>query len=163
MITVKGGAPQPRGEQGGLAALGHNPARCPRGAPGCACRVQGGTAGGPGAMGGVADMAGQLISMTLEDGGDETAVVFEVDGALAESDLDLAAGDGLVGRARISVQDALDQVKPTLARVARTVRELGPDEAEIEFGLKMGGETGVIVAKGTAEVNFAVRLVWHRA
>ncbi|MET9691080.1 CU044_2847 family protein [Streptomyces sp. NPDC006514] len=108
-------------------------------------------------------MAGQLISMTLEDGGDETAVVFEVDGALAGSDLDLAADDGLVGRARISVQEALDQVKPTLARVARTVRELGPDEAEIEFGLKMGGETGIIVAKGTAEVNFAVRLVWHRA
>lgn len=113
--------------------------------------------------GGVADVAGQLISMTLEDGGDETAVVFEVDGALTGSDLDLAADDGLVGRARISVQDALDQVRPTLARVARTVRELGPDEAEIEFGLKMGGETGIIVAKGTAEVNFAVRLVWHRA
>ncbi|MFJ3721829.1 CU044_2847 family protein [Streptomyces sp. NPDC090045] len=108
-------------------------------------------------------MAGQLISMTLEDGGDEIAAVFEVDGALAGSDLELAADDGLVGRARISLQDALDQVKPTLARVARTVRELGPDEAEIEFGLKMGGETGVIVAKGTAEVNFAVRLVWHRA
>ncbi len=114
-------------------------------------------------MGGVADVAGQLIAMALEDGGEETAVVFEVDGDLAGSDLELAAGDGLVGRARVSVQDALDQVKPTLAKVARTVRELGPDEAEIEFGLKMGGETGVIVAKGTAEVNFAVRLVWHRA
>ncbi|MBT2543732.1 hypothetical protein J7E99_24310 [Streptomyces sp. ISL-44] len=115
-------------------------------------------------MGGVANVAGQLIGMTLEDGGEETAVVFEVDGDLAGSDLEMAAaGDGLMGRAGVSVQDALDRVKPTLAKVARTVRELGPDEAEIEFGLKMGGETGVIVAKGTAEVNFAVRLVWHRA
>ncbi|ARX88508.1 hypothetical protein SMD44_07995 [Streptomyces alboflavus] len=26
----------------------------------------------------------------------------------------------------------------------------------------MGGETGVIIAKGTAEVNFTVRLTWNR-
>ena len=30
----------------------------------------------------------------------------------------------------------------------------------MEFGLKIGGETGVIVAKGTAEVNFTIRMSW---
>lgn len=102
--------------------------------------------------------------MDLGDGGTAAPVVFEVDEKLvSESDLELAAAGGLAGRARVSVREALDQVRPTLAEVARTVRELAPDEAEIEFGLKMGGETGVVVAKGTAEVNFAVRLVWHRS
>ena len=28
----------------------------------------------------------------------------------------------------------------------------------VEFGLKLDGETGVIVAKGTAEVNFKVTM-----
>ena len=40
------------------------------------------------------------------------------------------------------------------------LKEVAPAEAEVEFGLKIGGETGVIVAKGTAEVNFVVRMTW---
>lgn len=105
-------------------------------------------------------LVGQLFTMTLENGSDGTAV-FEVDGDMADTDLELAAGESVAARARVSLHDALEQVKPTLSRVAETVRELKPDEAEIEFGLKMGGETGVIIAKGTTEVNFAVRLVWN--
>ncbi|WP_030560049.1 CU044_2847 family protein [Streptomyces aureocirculatus] len=103
--------------------------------------------------------------MRLGDGTEEVAV-FEVDvdtdvdpGA---TDLDLAAGGGLVARARVSLEEALGQIEPTLSKVADTVRELGPDTAELGFGLKMGGETGVIIAKGTAEVNFSVRLTWNR-
>ncbi|MEL3946352.1 MULTISPECIES: CU044_2847 family protein [Streptomyces] len=99
--------------------------------------------------------------MRLDDAG-EGAAVFEVDVDADATDLELAAGGGVVARARVSLDEALDQVKPTLARVADTLRELGPDAAELEFGLKMGGETGVIIAKGTAEVNFTVRLTWNR-
>lgn len=104
----------------------------------------------------------QQLTMKLGNGDDSTAV-FEVDADPDAMDLDLAAaGDGVVARARVSVHEALEQIKPTLTRVADTLRELGPDAAEVEFGLKMGGETGVIIAKGTAEVNFAVRLTWNR-
>ncbi|WP_247593740.1 CU044_2847 family protein [Streptomyces sp. S816] len=104
---------------------------------------------------------GQLVTMALDGEGKDIAV-FEVDGDLTGSDLELAAGGDLVGRARVSVSEALDQVRPVLARVVETTRDLGPQEVEIQFGLKMGGETGVIIAKGTAEVNFAVRMVWRR-
>lgn len=99
--------------------------------------------------------------MRLGDGVEGTAV-FEVDPDPDATDLDLAAGGGVVARARVSLEEALDQVKPTLSRVADTLRELRPDTAELEFGLKMGGESGVIIAKGTAEVNFTVRLTWQR-
>lgn len=37
-----------------------------------------------------------------------------------------------------------------------------PDEIELEFGLKVGGETGLIFAKGSAETTFHVRLTWQR-
>lgn len=30
----------------------------------------------------------------------------------------------------------------------------------MEFGVKIGGETGMIIAKGTAEVNFKIALSW---
>lgn len=106
----------------------------------------------------------QLITMTV-DGDGERAAVFEVDDDLAgpwSQDLRRGAEEGVADRARLSLQEALDQLQPTLSSVTRSVRRLGPRHTEITFGLKMGGETGVIVAKGTAEVNFAVRLVWDR-
>ncbi|WP_327281378.1 MULTISPECIES: CU044_2847 family protein [unclassified Streptomyces] len=103
-----------------------------------------------------------LVSIPLDhqDGG---VAVFEVSGDRQGSDLELASGGDLTTRARITLQEALDQVRPTLTRVSDMVRDLGPQEAEIEFGLKIGGETGVVIAKGTTEVNFAVRLVWTRS
>jgi len=32
----------------------------------------------------------------------------------------------------------------------------------VEFGLTLGAETGVVVAKGTSEMHFAVTLGWKR-
>ncbi|MEU6488310.1 CU044_2847 family protein [Streptomyces sp. NPDC046887] len=103
----------------------------------------------------------QLLTMPMDSDGSGT-VVFEVDGGLGSSDLELAAGGDVVGRARVSLSEALDHVRPVLTRVIDATRDLGPDEVEVQFGLKMGGETGVIIAKGSAEVNFAVRMVWQR-
>lgn len=103
----------------------------------------------------------ELIAVTLDD--DDAAVVFETESELIGSDLELAAGDaGVVARARVSLEEALSQVRPALSQVVDTVREMKPDEAEITFGLKVGGDTTVIIAKGTAEVNFAVKLKWVR-
>jgi hypothetical protein len=60
----------------------------------------------------------------------------------------------------VTLEEALGKLKPSLQKVIQLLKDLSPDETEVEFGLKMGGETGVIVAKGTAEVNFTVRMSW---
>jgi hypothetical protein len=105
----------------------------------------------------------ELVAVPVDDDG-KPVVVFETDTELVGGDLELASGDsGPVARARASLDEALGQVRPALVRVVQTVRELGPDEVEVEFGLKVGGETTVIIAKGTTDVNFAVRLKWNRA
>jgi hypothetical protein len=105
----------------------------------------------------------QLLVIALDDDNDSVAV-FEVDSRLVRADLDLAAGDnGVIARARVSLEEALSQVRPTLAKIVHAVHGSGPDEIEIEFGLKVGGDSNVIIAKGTAEVNFAVRLTWKQA
>jgi len=41
--------------------------------------------------------------------------------------------------------------------------DMAPTEAAIEFDLKVGGETGFIIAKGRADVNFVVHLCWKKA
>jgi hypothetical protein len=37
-----------------------------------------------------------------------------------------------------------------------------PEHFTVEFGVKLGGETGVILAKGTAEVNLKITMTWDR-
>ncbi|WP_405552131.1 hypothetical protein OIE52_50250 [Streptomyces canus] len=104
----------------------------------------------------------ELVTMTVADDG-EGIIAFEVESGLGGTDLELAADNGAVARAQTSLRAALERVRPALSQVAETVRELKPDEMEISFGLKVGGETGVIIAKGTTEVNFAVRVLWKNA
>jgi Trypsin-co-occurring domain 1 len=42
------------------------------------------------------------------------------------------------------------------------VTQLAPDEHEIEFGIKLNAEAGVVVAKSAVEGHFSVKLLWRR-
>ncbi|MEO0889086.1 MAG: CU044_2847 family protein, partial [Pseudomonadota bacterium] len=37
-----------------------------------------------------------------------------------------------------------------------------PDELEIEFGLKLNGEVGALIAKASTEANFTVKMKWAK-
>ncbi|MEV6636559.1 CU044_2847 family protein [Actinoplanes sp. NPDC051470] len=102
-----------------------------------------------------------LLEFSVGEGVD-AVVTFEVDPDELPDELVLAsnADSPVAGRVRITFEEALHQLKPSLQKVATLVRELAPTEASVEFGLKMGGQTGVIVAKGNAEANFKLALVW---
>jgi hypothetical protein len=104
-----------------------------------------------------------LISMYVESGA-EDSIVFEVDRNEFPDDLVLASPrlGGVTAQASITFADAMSKLKPPLERVVHLLRELSPEHIEVEFGLKIGGETGIIVSKGTAEVNFTVRMSWDR-
>jgi hypothetical protein len=101
-----------------------------------------------------------LLGVRVEDGSDEF-LVFEVDRDQVSDDLALAAAPGEVAaRAQATLEEALHRLKPSLRKIVALLKDLAPDEAAVEFGLKIGGETGVIIAKGTADVNFTVRMSW---
>lgn len=104
---------------------------------------------------------GYLLTVPVEVGSEET-LVFEVDRGEVSEDLVLASTDPgkVADRARVTLEEALGKLKPSLEKIVGLLKELSPGETVVEFGLKIGGETGVIVAKGTAEVNFAVRMSW---
>jgi uncharacterized protein (DUF1786 family) len=95
-------------------------------------------------------------------GGTDDVVVFEVDRSEVPDDLVLASPEPgkVAARARVTLEEALADVKPSLAKIIGVLREMTPGEMTVEFGVKMGGETGVIIAKGTAEVNVKVTMSW---
>jgi hypothetical protein len=104
---------------------------------------------------------GYLLGLPVEADSDDI-LIFEVERSEVADDLVLASPEPgkVAARAQVTLEEALGKLKPSLQKVIQLLKELSPDETEVEFGLKMGGETGVIVAKGTAEVNFTVRMSW---
>jgi Trypsin-co-occurring domain 1 len=61
------------------------------------------------------------------------------------------------------LDEALAAAQPTIRTVIQTLRGLAPDEHEIEFGIKLNAEAGVVVAKSAVEGHFNVKLLWRRA
>jgi Trypsin-co-occurring domain 1 len=102
-----------------------------------------------------------LLGVPVGEGTDDV-VVFEVDRSEVPDDLVLASAEPgrVAARARMTLEEALADVKPSLVKIVGVLRGMAPGEMTVEFGVKMGGETGVIIAKGTAEVNFRVTMSW---
>jgi surfactin synthase thioesterase subunit len=102
-----------------------------------------------------------LIEVPVEGGG---RLLVEASKAELPGDLQLAAArpGEVVARARQSLEQALDQIKRAMRAVLDRLVAMSPDEASVEFGLTLGAETGVVVAKGTSEMHFAVTLSWKR-
>ena len=101
-----------------------------------------------------------LMGVPVEAGSDEVLVV-EVDRSEISEDLVLASEPGrVIARAQVTLEEALARLKPSLGKVVDLLKELSPEQTVVEFGLKLGGETGAIIAKGTAEVNFKVTISW---
>src|SRR3954464_7125280 len=99
-----------------------------------------------------------MASLAMGVGGSGILVVEvdEIDAVPAADDLGFASlpGGKVMAKAAMTLEDALDQLEPALHALSERLRRASPDAVSIEFGLKLGGETGVILAKGTAEVKF---------
>lgn len=108
------------------------------------------------------------MKLPVGDGTDDVIEVeasrFEVEG-LQESGVVLAASDGDRFEARaFSLASAVDHVLPALRTVVGRLRGgvHAPDEVTLQIGLQIGGETGFVFAKGTAEANIALTMTWRR-
>jgi hypothetical protein len=105
-----------------------------------------------------------LVEMPIGDEQSGSVVVEVRADELTTGELELAASDPahLVVRARQSFRDAVAAVRPALSAVVGELRQLAADEVEVEVGLKVGTSAGIVIAQGTTEVNFAVRLKWTK-
>ncbi|WP_310742296.1 CU044_2847 family protein [Microbispora sp. H13382] len=71
-------------------------------------------------------------------------------------------GDRVLYEAKQSFEDALAQVRGAAQAALRTFSDgvVGPDEVEVEFGVKMSAEAGAIIAKTALEGHLTVKLKW---
>ncbi len=107
---------------------------------------------------------GYLLAVPVAQDSDDV-LLFEVDRSDVSDDLVLASNEGglVADRARVTLEMAMERLKPSLSKIGDALRDMAPDEAHIEFGLKVGGETGIIISKGSIDVNFMIRLCWKKA
>jgi Trypsin-co-occurring domain 1 len=102
-----------------------------------------------------------LLSVPL-DSDSGGVLVFEADQSQMIEGLVLASptpGE-LADRAKVTFEEALKHLRPSLEKFVEFLKSLSPDETTVEFGLSAGGETGFIIAKGTVGANFVVRMSW---
>ncbi|WP_090768634.1 CU044_2847 family protein [Nonomuraea maritima] len=104
----------------------------------------------------------QLVRWELEDGGTvlvETASEDVARGGWASA----GVGADTVHEAKLRMEEALGHLRGVATAALKTFRELpvGPDEVEIEFGVKLASEAGAVIAKAKAEGQLVVRLRWQ--
>jgi hypothetical protein len=105
-----------------------------------------------------------LVQVPLEDGGDGAFVLVEADSDDIPGGLALASPEPgqAAARAGRSLAASLEQLESVLRVVKEKLVASAPQHFTVEFGVKLGGETGVIIAKGTAEVNLKITMAWDR-
>jgi Trypsin-co-occurring domain 1 len=104
------------------------------------------------------------LAVPLSNDSDDV-VIFQVDRQDVPDSLVLASDDSdrMADRARVNLEEALTKLKPSLHKIRDMLQDLSPDETSVDFGLCVGGECGVMFAKGTAEVNFTIHMTWKSA
>jgi len=103
----------------------------------------------------------QLWAFTV-DGVPGQNVIVEVDEPVAGGE-ELAARVGKVAVAERGLEESLAQVRPAVDCLMRMLSGLAvcPDEASIQFGIKLSGTVGAVIASAGVEANFTITLGWQ--
>jgi hypothetical protein len=98
----------------------------------------------------------EVVRFGLADG---SSVLVEVD----EESLGIRrvgrTSDGVIEAGR-QLTDALGTVSDAARASFEVLRQLNPDRLELDFGVKLSGEAGALIAKTAAEGHFTVKVTW---
>ena len=95
-------------------------------------------------------MASQIVTYAVDE---STVVSFEVE---PPPGFRPAGAEEIAGRVREAIGPAVAAARVVLERV----REAGPDEVALTFGIKVSGTANWLVARAASEANFEVTLTW---
>ncbi|MGW0519022.1 CU044_2847 family protein [Crossiella sp. NPDC003009] len=99
----------------------------------------------------------ELVRFELAGGGEVTVELEEQPGVVR------AARPGQVlQKARAGFTDALSEVRTAAEAALRQFQELGPDEVELKFGVKLDAQAGAVIARTGVQGHFEVKLKWQR-
>ncbi|MDQ3790953.1 MAG: hypothetical protein M3422_27430 [Actinomycetota bacterium] len=100
-----------------------------------------------------------LVEVPVEDGDQILVEVTEPD---TDGLVPASRASEAIGRAGTTLKSALGELGPMMRVLSEWAKSSTPDEFTVEFGLKLGAKTSVIIANGTADVNFLVKLTWKK-
>lgn len=101
-----------------------------------------------------------LARMPLEGGG---AILLEAVEGPPESDGPVKAGrvgDAVRDLPR-TLQESLVPVRETARAVLDQLRQAGPREVEVEFGVDLSAKAGAVITSGETAFHLKVRVVWE--
>ena len=100
-----------------------------------------------------------LLSMPLVRSCNDI-LIFEVGCSDLPDEFVLASPDvsKVADSTRVTMVEALENLKTSLRQILETLRKFSPHEIVSEFGPRIGGESCVIIAGGTVDVDFVVRI-----
>ncbi len=117
--------------------------------PESACGCQGCSAHGRGSI-------SEVVRFGLDDG---LSVLVEVEEDSVGIER-VSRGQGGVVEAGHRLTEALGSVRDAARASMEVLQTLSPGQLELEFGVKLAGEAGAIIAKTAAEGHFIVKLTW---
>jgi molybdenum cofactor biosynthesis enzyme len=85
---------------------------------------------------------------------------------VADAEERVTRGDtkAVIETASVAFDKALSKLKPMCAAIVRQVRNAveQPEEIEVEFGVKMSAEAGIILTSTSGEANLKISVKWKR-
>lgn len=103
----------------------------------------------------------RYVEFPLEGSG---AILVEVDEPETGGPVRAGRETDVPERARLTFEQALATVRPAAETIIGRLRDLAdsPDQIGVEFGLKLNGTAGAIIASAGVEANYKVTLTWKR-
>jgi hypothetical protein len=121
-----------------------------------ACIGAGAAIGG----GGCASLVGVLVDTVVRyQVGEGSSVLVEVDEDTYGVEAVSRTSEGVL-EAGQRLESALGSVREAAQAALEAMSKLSPETVEVEFGIKLAGEGGALIAKASAEGHFTVRLSW---
>jgi hypothetical protein len=101
----------------------------------------------------------RLVRFQLDE---DTEVVFETDLAPdGKEELVSRGGNDEIPLAKDRLDVLTDRIRPVANTLFDALKELNtPQEINLEFGIKLGGKTGIVFASAETECNFKIGLKW---
>jgi hypothetical protein len=65
-------------------------------------------------------------------------------------------------KATTTFEHALSEVRAAACAALAQFRDLGPDEVELKFGVKLDAQAGAVIARTGLQGQFEVKLKWLR-
>ena len=94
-----------------------------------------------------------VVSYAVDD---ETVAQFEIEPS--DEWEDVSSSDRILGRIREAVASAAQAAKEVLD----TLKDAGPDDVEMKFGIKVSGGADWLIARAATEGNFDVTMTWQQ-